>query len=413
MDISLEIPKPSVYKNVALGIGQILLWGGSYFILSVLAEPIMKDTGWSYQMVYGSLSLSLLISGLLLPQIGNIIQANERNLVLPYAGVVMALGLVILGLSEHFLMFLSGWAIIGVAMGMGLYDALFASLGKKYGKSTSKVIVQVTLIASLAPTISWSLVSLLLSNYGWRTACFIYAAILLITILPIHRFAFPSAASKATKEPHPSQKGAVSKDVFQSKIFYLMLLYFTIGAILTTGVIIHLIDILLDKKIAMATVLSIVAFLGPSQAGVRVLDMVLSNPAPVKTAIVSAVATLAGIFLFFLDPKVAFLGVILFGMGNGMRSILRGTLPLAIFGQESYAVVMGKLARMPLIAQAITPFIGGFLIQQFSMSVFLYSFCALAFVNIMLCFMIRKAIPQQDELSQETLVKSAAANVPV
>ncbi len=385
---------------MALGIAQILLWGGSYFILSVLAEPIMKDTGWSYQMVYGSLSLSLLISGLLLPRIGKIIGSDGKNIILPYAGVVMALGLIVLGLSEHFLVFIAGWTIIGVAMGMGLYDALFASLGKSYGKATGKVIVQVTLISSLAPTISWSLVSLLLSNYGWRVACFLYAAILLVAIFPIHKFALPAAESKAAKQLQQKNKKGGSDEAFRSKIFYLLLTNFTVGAVLTTGVIIHLIDILLDKNMAMATVVGVVAFLGPSQAGVRVLELLFSKNEPVRTAIVSAVVTLSGIMLFLLDPKVAVPGVILFGMGNGMRSILRGTLPLAIFGQENYAVAMGKLARMPLIAQALTPLMSGFLIQQFSISVFLYAFCALAFINILLTLMIPKVMPQQYDLNQ-------------
>ncbi|AKD04946.1 MFS transporter [Pontibacter korlensis] len=403
--MSLEVLKPSITKIVGLGIAQILLWGGSYFILSVLAEPIMKDTGWSYQMVYGSLSLSLLISGLLLPRIGRIIGTHEKNIVLPYAGVVMALGLVVLGLSEQFPVFLLGWVIMGVAMGMGLYDALFATLGKNYGKATSKVIVQITLISSLAPTISWSLVSLLLSNYGWRTSCFIYAAILLVTIFPIHRFALPSAENKITKQPQLSNKGAVLNEPFRSNIFYLLLISFTIGAVLTTGVIIHLIDILLDKKMTMATIVGIVAFLGPSQAGVRVVELLFSRNEPVKTAVISAVVTLLGILLFLLDPTVAILGVILFGMGNGMRSILRGTLPLAIFGQEGYAVAVGKLARVPLIAQALTPFVSGFLIQQFSISVFLYSFCALAFINIMLNILILKVAHQQNESSSDVLLK--------
>ncbi len=399
----IETPKPSISKNVALGIAQIILWGGSYFILSVLADPIMKDTGWSYAMVYGSLSIALLISGLLLPKIGSIINEKEKNLILPYAGFVMAGGLVILGLSEHFLLFLSGWVVIGVAMGMGLYDALFASLGKNYGKATSKVIVQVTLIASLAPTISWSIVSLLLSNYGWRNTCFIYAILLLVTVYPIHRFAFPAAANSVTRTPHPVSKGTVPADIFHSKLFYLLLSSFTIGAVLTTGIVVHLIDILLAKGITMATIISIVAFLGPSQAVVRVIELVFSKNAPVRTAIIAAFATLIGILLFLFDPNVAYLGVILFGMGNGLRSILRGTLPLAVFGQESYAVVIGKLARFPLLAQAITPFICGFLIQQFSVSVFIYTFCLLALVNIILCFIIRQEIAQQKEYATKEL----------
>lgn len=397
--MSLVVLKPSVPKNVALGFAQILLWGGSYFILPILAEPIMQETGWPYQMVYGSLSLSLLISGLLLPRIGKIIGANEKNFVLPYAGVIMALGLTVIGLSEHFLLFLTGWAILGVAMGMGLYDSLFASLGKNYGKATSKVIVQVTLIASLAPTISWFLVSLLLSSYGWRTACFIYAAILLITIFPIHLYALPLAERKAAKQPQLNYNKTVSLKPFRSRIYYLLLINFTIGAVLTTAIVIHLIDILLDKEMAMGTVVGAVAFLGPSQAGVRVLELLFSRNEPVRTAIISAVITLLGILLLLLNPNFAILGIILFGMGNGMRSILRGTLPLAIFGQENYAVAVGKLARMPLIAQALTPFIGSFLIEQFSVTVFLYTCCLLALINIMLFLMVPKSLPQQNELS--------------
>ncbi len=398
-------------KNVALGIAQILLWGGSYFILSVLAEPIMKETGWTYQMVYGCLSVSLLVSGLLLPSIGKLISSSERNFVLQYAGVVMALGLTVLGLSEHFLLFLLGWTIIGVAMGMGLYDALFASIGKNYGEHTSKAIVQVTLIASLAPTISWSLVSMLESSFNWRTTCFIYAAILLLTIFPIHSYVFPSAKSTAANPHEGNQKKAGTKELYRSKIYYLLLINFTLGAILTTGIVVHLIDILLDKKLAMATVLSIVAFLGPSQAGVRVLNLVLSNITPVKTAIVSAFASVAGILLFFLDPRGAFLGVIFFGMGNGMRSILRGTLPLSVFGQEHYAVMIGQLARLPLIAQALTPFAGGFLIQQFGVTVFLYAFLLLACINIILCYMIRKALLQQKTDQESILVERIPTDV--
>ncbi|WP_207494905.1 MFS transporter [Aridibaculum aurantiacum] len=405
--MSLEVLKPSITKNVALGCAQILLWGGSYFILSILAEPIMQETGWSYQMVYGALSLSLLISGLLLPRIGKIIGENEKNFVLPYAGIIMALGLTVIGFSEHYFLFLVGWTIVGVAMGMGLYDALFASLGKSYGKATSRVIVQVTLIASLAPTISWFIVSLLLSDYGWRTACFIYAAILLVTILPIHRYTLPPAGSKAAIKPQLNDKKTNPHKPFRSRIYYLLLVNFTVGAVLTTGIVIHLIDILLDKEMAMAAVVSAVAFLGPSQAGVRVLELVFSRNAPVKTAIISAVITLVGILLLSLNPNFAIPGIILFGMGNGMRSILRGTLPLAIFGQENYAVAVGKLARMPLIAQALTPFIGSFLIEQFSVTVFLNACCLLALINIVFFLMVPKLMPQQNESRRSIAVSMA------
>ncbi|WP_089805806.1 MFS transporter [Chitinophaga sp. YR627] len=384
-----EIAKPSYTNNAALGIAQILLWGGSYFILSVLSKPIMQETCWSYQMVYSALSLALLISGLVLPRIGRIIDAYDRNYILQYAGVVMACGLILMGLSRHFVLYLISWTIIGIAMGMGLYDALFASLGKKYGPGTGKVIVQVTLIASLAPSISWYLQSLMLDTYSWRTVCFIYAAILLLTIFPLYNFVFRQPGTTHTKRT-VSKETTTSLGELKGQLYYLLLVHFTIGAVVTTGIIIHLIDILSDKSMSMTAVIGTVTFLGPSQAGVRVLELLISRKSSLLSAVVSGIAIMAGILLLSTAPIVATAGVIILGMGNGMRSILRGTLPLEIFGQEKYALIISKLARMPLIAQALTPIITGWLIQQFSVSVFLYIFCALAFINIILCCIIIK-----------------------
>lgn len=394
LDITLNRKpvKPTLYSKVALGIGQILLWGGSYFILSVLAKPIMQETGWSYQMVYGALSLSLLISGLVLPSIGKVIQASERNYMLQYAGAVMAVGLTILSLSSHFWMFLMGWAIIGVAMGMGLYDALFASMGKAFGKDTGNAIEQVTLISSLAPSLSWFLTSLLLNNFGWRMTCFVYAGLLLITISPIHRMVFPSATDEHASLPKKYKTANVTTGAYQVKTYNLVLISFTLGAVLTTGIVIHLIDVLLHQDLTMTAALGVVAFLGPSQAGIRALDLILPKQPPVKMAVVSAAAMLAGIVLLFTSRTFVIPAVVLFGMGNGLRSILRGTLPLSIFGQKGYAEMIGKLGRWPLIAQALTPFVGGFLLQKFSLATFLLVFCAVALINLLLCLLICKVI---------------------
>lgn len=392
MNISLKKQQLSVSKNVALGVAQIFLWGGSFFILSVLAEPIMKETNWSHSMVYGSLSLSLLISGLLSPKIGKLINSNNKDFVLLYSGMIMSLGLLILGFANQFWVFVIGWAVLGIAMGMGLYDALFALLGKQFGKEANKSIVQITLVSGFAPTISWFFISCLLSNFGWRYTCFIYAAALFIVIFPIHKYILRPNNIKECQFTKTNTPKTNLNDVFHSKIFYLLLINFIIGSVLMSGLIIHLVDILLTKKIEMETAIIIAALLGPSQVGVRVLDIILPKKTPVKTAIISSIAILFGLLLLLFSSKTASFGVIIFGMGNGMRSILRGTLPLAIFGHQNYAEILGKLARLPLIAQAITPFVGGIVIQLFNVSVFLYALCILAFINIFLILSIEKKV---------------------
>ncbi|RAJ05462.1 hypothetical protein LX64_02620 [Chitinophaga skermanii] len=375
---------------IVLGLAQVLLWGGSYFLLSVISGKVMAETGYSYQMVFGCLSVALLISGLLLPRIGRMINTTTHNFALLYAGVVMALGLVIVGLSMNFVMFLLGWAIIGVGMGMGLYDALFATLGKQYGDKARRSIVLVTLIASLTPSIAWWMSNQLLVHFGWRNTCFIFAGILAISIYPAHKWVF--RYQHHTSSNNATTREVVPTDLFQSKIYYLLLTSFTIGALMTTAIIVHLIDIVSTKKIDMQQVLFIVAFLGPSQSAARMFELFLPKMSAIEIAIISSCSMLLGVILIFFTPGITLLGVILFGVGNGMRSVLRGTLPLAIFGKSHYALIIGKLARMPLILQACAPFIGGFLMQQFGVHIFLSILAGLGLVNILITFFIKQTM---------------------
>lgn len=395
MNIALKLSKLSIAKNLALAVAQIFLWGGSFFILAVLAEPIMKETGWSHQMVYGVLSLSLLVSGLISSKIGKIISKSEKDFILLYSGVAMAFGLVIVGLSQHFLVFASGWIIIGISMAMGLYDALFALLGKRYGKEAKKSIIQITLISGLAPTISWFFVSFLLNYFDWRGVCFTYAFVLLISVYPLHRFAFKKTDNTTQHNSDDVTEKIVFEkvwtDVFRTKTFRLLLVHFTIGSILMTGIAVHLIDILLSKEMNLATAVGIASLLGPSQVGVRILDLILPKKTAVKTAFISTVFILAGLILFMVNPKIAFVGVVVFGLGNGMRSILKGTLPLAIFEQKDYAFIMGKLAGLPLIAQAMTPFMGGFVMHKLNSFAYLSILAVLACINVVVVLIIQKS----------------------
>jgi MFS family permease len=382
MEQLIENPKPPYIVLFLTGLSQILLWGGSYFLLSVLSAPIMQETGWSYQQVYACLSLALLISGLLLPAIGKLIQQTTHNHILHYTGIVMGTGLIIIGFAAHYALFVLGWVVIGMGMGMGLYDALFASLGKLYGSRAKQVIVWVTLIASLAPSVSWPFSSFLLHQLGWRHTCFTMAGILMLGIYPIHKYIFHPVAPRV----QTGQGGSIS---FRTRIFYLLLANFTIGAIITTGVVVHLIDILGAKQIEMSTILVIVAFLGPSQSAARTLELLIANRSAVEMAFISTFAMLLGIGLLFFHPSLATIGIIIFGVGNGMRSVLRGTLPLAIYGPDHYPLVIGRLARLPLIAQAAAPFIGGFMIQQFGTTIYLGVLCALLLINLILIWNIK------------------------
>ncbi|UZR96655.1 MFS transporter [Chondrinema litorale] len=382
-------------SSFMLGLAQILLWGGSFFILTILAEPIMKDTGWSQQYVYGSFSLALMVSGLLSPKIGKFIHSLDKNIMLLYAGVVMGVGLITIGLAQNIYFFILGWAIIGIAMSMGLHDALFASLGKKYGMQASQFIIQITLISGFVTTIIWPILTYLVSTYGWRITCFIYAIALIVFIVPIHYLTiYTNGRTESIKNDLNKLEGESISVTSNKSVYYLLLINFTIGSILMTGLYVHLIDILTNKNISLKEAIGISALLGPCQVGVRVLDIIFSKKTPIVTAVISSILVFSGLLILLFSPEISFLGIAFFGFGNGMRSILRGTLPLWIYGSDSYASIMGQLARFPLIAQALTPFIGGLIIQYFDITYFLEFLCGLAVLNILIMFILKKQVFQ-------------------
>lgn len=380
MNIFKNIDRHLLKESIGLGFGQIILWGGSYFLLGILGKSIIEELKFSNQFLYGSLSLSILISGLVSPVVGKYINTKEKNYILLFAGVVMGIGLLGLSFSTEKILFVTSWVLIGLAMGGGLYDPLFASLGRKYGKSATQSIIQITLVSGFTTTLIWPLLTFLMQNFGWRVTCMMYGILLIVCIFPIHYFSIFQLPPREEKQKCKDNTNATSFK--KDKIFYLLLVNFSIGMMVMTGVYMHLIDILIHHHITMVEAVSIGALLGPSQVGIRVLDLILPKKTPVKTALISSITILIGLLLLLVHPSIAFLGVIFFGLGNGMRSILRGTLPLYIYGQNSYAIIIGKLARLPLIAQAITPLMSGLIIYYFKVHVLLDVLCLLAFINI-------------------------------
>jgi MFS family permease len=141
----------------ALGIVQILAWGSSFYFPAVLAEPIVADTGWSLGWVVGGVSIGLLVAGLIAPRVGAIIERKGGRPVLAASSLLYAAGLAGIGFAPTLPLYLLAWVVLGAGMGTGLYDAVFAALGKLYGKEARTPITNLTLFGGFASTVCWPL----------------------------------------------------------------------------------------------------------------------------------------------------------------------------------------------------------------------------------------------------------------
>ncbi len=160
-----------------LGCMQILAWGSTFYLLPVLARPIVDDTGWPYDRVMAGLALGLFAAGLVSPRTGRLIARHGGRRVLAGGAVLVALGLVIVGSADRLPIYLAGWLVLGAGMGASLYDAAFATLGALYGTAARGPIAAVTLYGGFASTVCWPFSAWLVGATGWRGACLAYAAI--------------------------------------------------------------------------------------------------------------------------------------------------------------------------------------------------------------------------------------------
>jgi MFS family permease len=384
----------------ALGIAQILAWGASYYLPAVLAAPIVADTGWSLGWVTGGLSLGLLVSGAVSPAVGRAIERRGGRPVLIASAVLLAAGLVGLALATHIALYLVAWTIVGLGMGAGLYDAAFATLGRRYGAAARGPITALTLWGGFASTACWPLSALLVESWGWRATCLAYAAIHLVIVLPLYVFAVPREVERApggaagpkraqaapgAPAAAPGASAGAPTIPHRTAIFALMAAGLTVGAVVATVVSVHLLTLLQARDVALGTAVAFGALLGPAQVGARVIEAGVSRHYhPIWTMHASAVLAALGLAILFAGLPLVAVGIVLYGAGVGLRSIARGTLPLAVFGEAGYAVLMGRLAMPSLIAQALSPTLGALLLDGAGASATFAVLAAAALVNVAL-----------------------------
>src|SRR5215212_9758938 len=202
----------------ALGVAQIFGWGSSYYLLGALTQSIADDTTWSNTWILAGLSLALLIAGVISPQMGRAVARRGGRSVLAASTLLLTAGLVVVATSHALSSYVLGWTIIGLGMGLGLYDAAFATLGSRFGAASRGPITALTLIAGFSSTLTWPLSLFLLNQVGWRGTCIVYALIEVLLCLPLYLLFAPNIAGSTHAQPAASSHS--SKRLHQGPSFY-------------------------------------------------------------------------------------------------------------------------------------------------------------------------------------------------
>lgn len=348
----------------SLGVAQTLAWASSYYLPAMLADPIARDLGVSTPAVYAAFSIAMVASACVGPWAGKAIDRRGGRVVLVGASLIFALGLLMLGSARGLWTMVAAWLVIGVAMGSGLYEAAFSSLVRLYGLHARSAITGITLIAGFASTVGWPLSAWMESQFGWRGACLGWAGLHLLIGLPLnawlpkttHVSKAETTAGLRRVESHPDR---LPKP--QGYITALLAFVFAATWFISTSMATHLPRMLEATGLTLTAAVAVGAVIGPAQVAGRLLEFgFLRHVHPLISARLAALAHPAGVAVLLMGgPVLATLFAILHGAGNGILTIAKGTLPLALFGPTGYGARQGWLMMPARVAQAAAPFLFG------------------------------------------------------
>jgi MFS family permease len=373
---------------LALGTTQTLAWASSYYLPAILADPIARDLGVSSNWIFAAFSASLVISALLGPRVGRQIDLFGGREVLSVSNLTLAAGLALLGLSYSIPVMVVAWLLLGVGMALGLYDAAFGALGRIYGDAARRSITGITLLAGFASTVGWPLTALGLEHIGWRNTCFAWAAAHILIGLPINFFMLPVVKGAKAAAAATLIKPRIPID----RTLILLAFAFAAAWMVTGAMAAHLPRIL---EAAGATTLQAVAagaLIGPSQVFARIVEAsFLSRYHPLlSTRLACLTHPIGAVIVFVFGGAAASAFAIFHGTGNGILTIARGTLPLAIFGPQNYGYRLGIIGAPARMAQAAAPLAFGLLVDGMGSRVLIVS-SSLSLAALLALFLLRKA----------------------
>jgi MFS family permease len=347
-----------------LGLTQIIGFGVVYYCFAILAKDIARDFGWSQSQYFGCISIGLLAGGLTSSFAGRAFDRYGAARLMTYGSVLMTVALAAAALAPSGIIFGIAFVAANIVSTLVLYDAAFTSLVQLSPIEGSRRITYLTLIAGFASSIFWPLTSVLDSSFGWRTTLLIFAAMNLVICTPAH--AVLSRWSEQAKDAgdqviaaNSNEKPGSLKPEHYTLATLLITSGFLFGSVALSAILVQMVPVFQSLGFGVSS-LWVATLFGPAQVVVRFTNIVVgSNRHPLTVTILAAALLPLGLFIVAgAAPAVlgAVLGVIFIGMSSGLKSIVQGTLPLALFGSKDYGARLGFMASFRYVAAALAPF---------------------------------------------------------
>ncbi len=348
-----------------LSLAQLITWGSVFYTFALLLAPVERELGLTRTQSSLAFSLALLAEGLFAYPVGRWIDRGHERAVMTGGSLLVVAGLVAHACVHSAVGFLAVWTVLGAALAGTLYTPVFAIVTRRYPEDFRRAIITMTFLGGLASSVFIPLSAWLIAVCGWRNALWILAAVNLLVCVPLHaiclRGAPPPTVVHSTSGHSPA--------LLLRSAPYLLITVFVVGMMAITAAIPpHLISLLRESGLREAWVIAIPATIGVMQVFGRLLlfffehrfDLHVANriiPLLIPMALAALIAGAA-------SPAAGIAFVLLYGMGNGMLTIVKGTAVAQYVSREHVASLNGALGLPQAVARAIAPLLLGVMWTQ-------------------------------------------------
>lgn len=348
-----------------LALLQLISWGSYFYAFSVLVLPMEEELGWSRPAIMMAMSLALIVAGLSAPLVGSAIDRGHGRRIMTFGSLLGAAMLLLWSASSAKPALYAAWAGLGVAQAMTFYDAGFAALTRRLGGGAPRAIMRMTLLGGFAGTVFIPLTGWLVDTWGWRDALIILAAINILVAAPLHWAALAGDTADAKQAPDHAAPAPAWSAALRERAFWMLVVTFCTWSLAFGSLTFHLLPLLAERGISDAMGIALLASVGPLQIAGRIGLMLYRGTMPARllgrsltAALVAAIALLyvAGANIWMIAA-----GVALYGIANGMVTILRGIAVAHYLGVAGFGRKSGMISAINGFALALAPYAAGLL----------------------------------------------------
>ena len=343
-----------------LSLAQLVTWGSVFYTFALLMEPLERELGMTRAQSSLGFSLALLAEGLLAYPIGRWIDRGHERAVMTLGSLAIAAGLLLHSVVQSAAGFYAAWALLGAALAATLYTPVFAVVTRRYPDGFRRAIITLTFLGGLASTVFIPLSAWLIASLGWRQALWVLAAIHLLVCVPIHALALRNAPAAK-----PLAVATTPATHLTTAPFLLIGVFVVLMMAVTAALPAHMVSLLRENGMSEAWVIAIPASIGVVQVLGRLLLFFFEHHFNLHLAnrLIPCLIPL-GLTALLADaghPQAALVFVLLYGLGNGMLTIVKGTAIAQYVSRDHVASLNGALGLPTALARAVAPWLLGVL----------------------------------------------------